>query len=60
MPAPNPTTATSTAFGALLGRAIITSVDLTNTRRSAEEMALKQEDSDTAVVKATEVMIAKP
>ena len=30
------------------------------TRRSAEEMALKQGDSVTAVVKATEVMIAKP
>jgi molybdopterin-binding protein len=30
------------------------------TRRSAAEMALKQGDSVTAVVKATEVMIAKP
>ena len=30
------------------------------TKRSAEEMALKQGDSVTAVVKATEVMIAKP
>jgi molybdopterin-binding protein len=30
------------------------------TRRSAEEMALKKGDSVTAVVKATEVMIAKP
>ena len=30
------------------------------TRRSAEEMALKQGDSVTAVVKATEMMIAKP
>ena len=29
------------------------------TRRSAEEMALKKGDSVTAVVKATEVMIAK-
>jgi molybdopterin-binding protein len=30
------------------------------TRKSAEEMALKTGDSVTAVVKATEVMIAKP
>jgi molybdopterin-binding protein len=30
------------------------------TRRSAEEMGLKVGDSVTAVVKATEVMIAKP
>jgi len=30
------------------------------TRRSAEEMKLKKGDSVTAVVKATEVMIAKP
>ena len=30
------------------------------TKRSAEEMALKTGDSVTAVVKATEVMIAKP
>ena len=30
------------------------------TRRSAEEMTLKQGDSVTAVVKATEVMLAKP
>ena len=30
------------------------------TRRSAEEMALKKGDCVTAVVKATEVMIAKP
>jgi molybdopterin-binding protein len=30
------------------------------TRRSAEEMALKKGDSATAVVKATEVMLAKP
>jgi molybdopterin-binding protein len=30
------------------------------TRRSAEEMELKRGDSVTAVVKATEVMIAKP
>ena len=30
------------------------------TRRSAEEMRLKAGDSVTAVVKATEVMIAKP
>ena len=30
------------------------------TRRSAEELALKKGDSVTAVVKATEVMIAKP
>lgn len=29
------------------------------TRRSAEEMALKKGDSVTAVVKATEVMLAK-
>jgi molybdopterin-binding protein len=30
------------------------------TRRSAEEMKLKKGDTVTAVVKATEVMIAKP
>ncbi len=30
------------------------------TRRSAEEMKLRKGDSVTAVVKATEVMIAKP
>jgi molybdopterin-binding protein len=30
------------------------------TRRSAEEMGLKKGDSVTTVVKATEVMIAKP
>jgi len=30
------------------------------TRRSAEEMALKKGDAVTAVVKATEVMLAKP
>jgi len=30
------------------------------TRRSAEEMGLKNGDKVTAVVKATEVMIAKP
>ena len=30
------------------------------TRRSAEEMALKKGDTVTAVVKATEVMLAKP
>ena len=30
------------------------------TRRSAEEMRLKKGDTVTAVVKATEVMIAKP
>ena len=30
------------------------------TKRSAEEMSLKKGDSVTAVVKATEVMIAKP
>ena len=30
------------------------------TRRSAEDMKLKKGDSVTAVVKATEVMIAKP
>jgi molybdopterin-binding protein len=30
------------------------------TRRSAEEMGLKKGDTVTAVVKATEVMIAKP
>jgi molybdopterin-binding protein len=30
------------------------------TRRSAEEMGLKKGDAVTAVVKATEVMIAKP
>jgi molybdopterin-binding protein len=30
------------------------------TRRSAEEMALKNGDAVTAIVKATEVMVAKP
>ena len=30
------------------------------TKRSAEEMSLKKGDAVTAVVKATEVMIAKP
>jgi molybdopterin-binding protein len=30
------------------------------TRRSAEELGLKKGDTVTAVVKATEVMIAKP
>ena len=30
------------------------------TRRSAEEMKLKQGDAVTAVVKATEVMLSKP
>ena len=30
------------------------------TRRSAEQMSLKKGDSVTAVIKATEVMIAKP
>jgi molybdopterin-binding protein len=30
------------------------------TRRSADEMALKEGDSVTAVVKATEVMLSKP
>ena len=40
-----------------VGESVIESVI---TRRSAEEMALKQGDSVTAVVKATEVMIAKP
>jgi molybdopterin-binding protein len=30
------------------------------TKRSAEDMGLKKGDSVTAVVKATEVMIAKP
>jgi molybdopterin-binding protein len=30
------------------------------TRRSAEEMSLKKGDAVTAVVKATEVMLAKP
>ena len=30
------------------------------TRRSAEEMGLKQGDGVTAVVKATEVMLSKP
>jgi len=40
-----------------VGDAIIESVI---TRRSAEEMGLKKGDAVTAVVKATEVMIAKP
>ena len=34
-------------------------VDSVITRRSAEEMGLKQGDAVTAVVKATEVMLAK-
>jgi molybdopterin-binding protein len=40
-----------------VGGSIIESVI---TRRSAEEMSLKKGDAVTAVVKATEVMIAKP
>ena len=40
-----------------VGDAMIESVI---TRRSAEEMALRKGDSVTAVVKAAEVMIAKP
>jgi molybdopterin-binding protein len=40
-----------------VGDSIIESVI---TRRSAEEMGLKEGDAVTAVVKATEVMIAKP
>jgi molybdopterin-binding protein len=40
-----------------VGDSIIESVI---TRRSAEELGLKQGDSVTAVVKATEVMISKP
>ena len=40
-----------------VGEGVIESVI---TRRSAEEMALKKGDAVTAVVKATEVMIAKP
>ncbi len=40
-----------------VGESVIESVI---TRRSAEEMALRKGDSVTAVVKATEVMIAKP
>jgi molybdopterin-binding protein len=40
-----------------VGESVIESVI---TRRSAEEMALKKGDAVTAVVKATEVMIAKP
>ena len=40
-----------------VGDSIIESVI---TRRSAEEMGLKKGDTVTAVVKATEVMIAKP
>jgi molybdopterin-binding protein len=40
-----------------VGDSIIESVI---TRRSAEELGLKKGDSVTAVVKATEVMIAKP
>lgn len=40
-----------------VGESVIESVI---TRRSAEEMALKRGDAVTAVVKATEVMIAKP
>jgi len=34
-------------------------IDSVITRRSAEEMALKKGDTVTAVVKATEVMLAK-
>ena len=40
-----------------VGESVIESVI---TKRSAEEMGLKKGDSVTAVVKATEVMIAKP
>jgi molybdopterin-binding protein len=40
-----------------VGESLIESVI---TRRSAEEMHLKKGDAVTAVVKATEVMIAKP
>ena len=40
-----------------VGESVIESVI---TRRSAEEMALNKGDFVTAVVKATEVMIAKP
>ena len=40
-----------------VGESVIESVI---TRRSADEMALKKGDAVTAVVKATEVMIAKP
>jgi len=40
-----------------VGEGVIESVI---TRRSAEEMKLKKGDAVTAVVKATEVMIAKP
>jgi molybdopterin-binding protein len=40
-----------------VGESVIESVI---TRRSAEEMDLKKGDRVTAVVKATEVMIAKP
>lgn len=40
-----------------VGNSVIESVI---TRRSVEEMALKKGDAVTAVVKATEVMIAKP
>ena len=40
-----------------VGTSVIESVI---TRRSAEEMGLAKGDSVTAVVKATEVMIAKP
>jgi molybdopterin-binding protein len=40
-----------------VGEGVIESVI---TRRSAEEMGLKKGDAVTAVVKATEVMIAKP
>ncbi len=40
-----------------VGESVIESVI---TRRSAQEMALKQGDAVTAVVKATEVMISKP
>jgi molybdopterin-binding protein len=40
-----------------VGEGVIESVI---TKRSAEDMGLKKGDSVTAVVKATEVMIAKP
>jgi molybdopterin-binding protein len=40
-----------------VGESVIESII---TRRSAEELSLKKGDTVTAVVKATEVMIAKP
>jgi molybdopterin-binding protein len=40
-----------------VGNSVIESVI---TRRSADELGLKEGDSVTAVVKATEVMISKP